>query len=716
MHVTHFLTLLLVAAGCTAAPAQTYTFTTLTVVAEDPAWGDGAGGVWLSLPSSVALDTSGNILVAESGNGFILQITPECIGRVVLANFGPTGQDWLFFPSGVAVDRSGDVFIADTYDNVIRKITAGGIVITLAGGDIPCRCDFPITLPLANHGSSDGTGSGARFNAPTGLAVDASGNVFVADTGNGTIRKITAGGAVTTLAGLAGSGGSADGTGSAARFNYPCGVALDGSGNLFVADTGNSTIRKISPEGVVTTLAGVAGVAGLVDGMGSGARFHGPCGVAVDGNGNVFVADTGNHTLRKITAGGVVTTLASSTGSRGNEDGVGSFARFNGPRGIAVDDSGNVFVTDSSEPGTIRKGVPAVIPPFAVTAPQSQHINSGAEAAFSVVATGSGFSHQWKKDGAAIAGATGSTYKIANATAGEMGFYSVVVTGTGGVVESTVAILTVDTVGTSRLGNFSARGLVPAGGELVVGLVVRGSRDKSVLVRAIGPTLAGFGIRGQLVDPKLELISDGAGRSIMLNDDWAGGPMLVGAFSEVGAFPLPAGSKDAALLSTLAIAGYSARITSSVVGGSGVALAEVYDRDPAAVPSRLVNISALGLVEVGAPVLALGFVIDGAASKRVLIRAVGPGLAELGVGGVLRDPHLTIIPVGKIFTVASNDDWTGDAAITSAFATAAAFALPVASKDSAMVIRLPPGAYTVGVSGVPYTSGRVLVEIYDLDP
>jgi sugar lactone lactonase YvrE len=202
-------------------------------------------------------------------------------------------------------------------------------------------------------GSADGTGAAARFNGPSGVAVDGAGNVFVADNGNNTIRKVTPSGVVTTLAGTAGSYGSADGTGAAARFCSPSGVAVDGAGNVFVAD-GNNTIRKITPSGVVTTFAGTAGSYGSADGTGGAARFSSPEGVAVDGAGNVFVADTGNNTVRKITPAGVVTTLAGSADSSGSADGTGAAARFNGPQGVAVDGSGNVFVADTGN-NAIRK-------------------------------------------------------------------------------------------------------------------------------------------------------------------------------------------------------------------------------------------------------------------------------------------------------------------------------------------------------------------------
>jgi hypothetical protein len=206
-------------------------------------------------------------------------------------------------------------------------------------------------------GSADGTGSAARFNGPSGLAVDNLGNIYVADYSNHTIREITPAGVVTTLAGSAGNPGSTDGTGSVARFNNPSGVAADNTGNVYVADYSNHTIRKITPTGVVTTLAGSAGVSGSTDATGSAAQFYYPGGVAVDASGYVYVADRLNNTIRRITPTGVVTTLAGKAGSYGSIDGAGSAARFNGPSGVAVDTSGNVYVSDPYN-HTVRKITP----------------------------------------------------------------------------------------------------------------------------------------------------------------------------------------------------------------------------------------------------------------------------------------------------------------------------------------------------------------------
>ena len=235
--------------------------------------------------------------------------------------------------------------MADYSNSTIRRITPAGDVSTLAG-------------PAGSTGSADGPRAAARFSSPQGVAVDTAGNVYVADTGNNTIRKITPAGIVSTLAGLAGTPGSTDGTGSAARFDGPYGVAADTAGNVYVADISNSTIRKITPAGEVTTLAGLAGSFGSADGTGSAARFDFPASVAVDRAGTVYVADFSSSTIRKITPAGEVSTLAGLANNYGSTDGPGSAARFLGPLGVAVDAAGNVYVADNNN-HTIRKITPA---------------------------------------------------------------------------------------------------------------------------------------------------------------------------------------------------------------------------------------------------------------------------------------------------------------------------------------------------------------------
>jgi sugar lactone lactonase YvrE len=202
---------------------------------------------------------------------------------------------------------------------------------------------------LAGHpGNKDGIGTNARFRNPWGVAVDDASNVFVADMSNDTIRKITPNGMVSTLAGQAGISGSLNGFGTSAQFNNPFAIAVDKADNIYVSDSANDTIRKITPGGVVSTLAGLPGYAGGTDGNGNDARFWNPQGLAVDDGGNIYVADTGNNTVRKITPMGGVTTLAGLAGASGTTDGIGKDARFNSPGGVAVDRTGNIYVADTN--------------------------------------------------------------------------------------------------------------------------------------------------------------------------------------------------------------------------------------------------------------------------------------------------------------------------------------------------------------------------------
>lgn len=307
---------------------------------------DGVGsGAKFNRPAGIATDGT-NLYVADSSNGTIRKIAIATAEVTTLAGSAGTWGDAdgigaaASFRNPCGVATYGDsVYVSEPNSGTIRKVAVGTGEVTTAAGS-----------PGA-WGSADGTGSAVRFEAPEGVATDGA-NLFVADCFNGTIRRMAiATGEVTTLAGRAGYGvdpfypGHADGTGAAAEFHRPEGVATDGK-NLYVADTWNHTIRKVAvATGEVTTLAGVWGVAGNVDGNGADAQFNMPCGVTTDGR-DLYVADTNNGAIRRVSiATGAVTTLAGGL-ARGYADGISRAARFSHPRGITTDGK-NLYVADS---------------------------------------------------------------------------------------------------------------------------------------------------------------------------------------------------------------------------------------------------------------------------------------------------------------------------------------------------------------------------------
>ncbi len=295
-------------------------------------------------PTGIVLDAQGNIYVTDRNNNCVRLINTLGVVSTLAGNGEPgylngTGAAAEFHSPdvGICVDSNLNVFLSDQVNCAIREINSMDVVTTLAGNGIP--------------GLVNGIGPNAEFNYPRGITIDGEGNLYVGDEYNNCIRKVTSTGSVTVLAGN-GTAGYVDGAASTAEFNNIAGVALDGQGNLYVADDGNNRIRIVTTSGNVYTVAG-NGISGFADGTALNAEFGDARGLAVDTQGNIYVGDYSNNAIRKITTSGMVSTIAGN-GTAGHIDGKGTSAEFNYPIGVTIDSNGNLYVADSGN-NRIRK-------------------------------------------------------------------------------------------------------------------------------------------------------------------------------------------------------------------------------------------------------------------------------------------------------------------------------------------------------------------------
>lgn len=456
-----------------------------------------------------------------------------------------------------------------------------------------------------------------------------------------------------------------------------------------------------APGGAPSTLSGIYQATGVVS---AGTTY-----AVVGGSGRTVLALTIGATLVDGGLGSVNSNGTFSVATGGNTQIAGTVVPTTGNITATITPAGGAAVTVT---GAATNGLGA---PVITNAPAARSVMAGAAVGLTLTVGGkTPLTYQWKKNGTDVAGATSATYSIAAAQLSDAGSYTCAIANSEGSITSAPAVLTV--AGTARIVNLSILTDIPvAGDNFTLGYVVGGSGTtgaKPLVIRAAGPSLGALGYPGTMGDPKIEIFAGGAKTGE--NDNWGGSAQLAAAISNVGAFAFTGPtSRDAAIATSVATSNNSV-IVSAAGAGTGAVIAEVYDATPndaytAATP-RLVNVSVLKQIGSG---FTVGFVIGGSGGKSVLIRAVGPGLAAVGVAsGTLADPKVTLFAGST--KIEENDNWGGTVALTAAMAQNGAFAIPAASRDAALLATLQPGQYSARVEGPAGAAGLVLVEVYEV--
>jgi sugar lactone lactonase YvrE len=499
----------------------------------------------------------------------------------------------------------------------------------------------------------------------------APGDLYEADFSSNTIFKFTSAGTKSTFAsGLSG----------------PYGLAFDGSGNLFVADYSSGTIFKFTPDGTKSTFA---------------SGLNTPVGLAFDNSGNLFVADQGSNTIFKFTPAGTKSTFASG---------------LSGPVGLAFDSSGNLFESDFSI-ATIFKFTPAgtkstfasgLSGPVGLAFDSSDNLfeadyNSGTIFKFTPDGTKSIFATGLNNPAGLAFDSSGNLFEADQATgtifmftpAGTKSTFASGLSGPSGLAFMKSAYLT----------NISTRALVQTGSQvLIAGFIISGTGPKTLVMRALGPTLSSFGVAGALQNPTLEL-HNSAGALISFNDNWGDSPNKQ---QIIDAHLAPPNAAEPAILATLDPGNYTT-IVRGVNNTIGVAVVEGYDIQ-AGTSSQLGNISTRGLVQTGTKVMIAGIIVGGSGSQKMIVRALGPTLSNFGVANALADPTLELRDINGNL-IQSNDNWRS----TQQAEIMATGLQPSNDAESAIVATLAPSNYTMIVRGVNNTTGVALVEVYRLN-
>ncbi|MCX6396057.1 MAG: PxKF domain-containing protein [Propionibacteriales bacterium] len=291
-------------------------------------------------PYGVAVDGSGNVYIADTVNNRVEKVTPG--GQLsVIAGTGDTGAPTegpatssnLDLPIGVAVDGSGNVYIADYGNNRVEQVTPGGQLSVIAG--------------TSSQGApTAGPATSSNLNSPAGVAVDGSGNVYIADQGNHRVEQVTPGGQLSVIAGTGVAGAPTAGPATSSNLDNPTGVVVDGTGNVYIADGRNNQVEKVTPGGQLSVIAGTGAAGAPTAGPATSSNLRTPFGVAVDGSGNVYIADTSNHRVEKVTPGGQLSVIAGTGAAGAPTAGPATSSNLSYPTGVAVDGTGNVYIAD----------------------------------------------------------------------------------------------------------------------------------------------------------------------------------------------------------------------------------------------------------------------------------------------------------------------------------------------------------------------------------